>query len=97
MPSKYKKHEAKDWARQNWHGLCDVIIPSFSSDLKRLNESGIRHDVRPTAIRQGDQEIRVLPLFRREDRQRLPGMRAAGVGEDEPVGDLAGERHHALA
>jgi 4-hydroxy-tetrahydrodipicolinate synthase len=43
---KYKKHEAKDWARQNWHGLCNVIIPSYSSDLKRLNESGIRHDVR---------------------------------------------------
>ena len=46
MPLKYKKHEAKDWARQHWHGLCNVIIPSFSSDLKRLNESGIRHDVR---------------------------------------------------
>jgi dihydrodipicolinate synthase/N-acetylneuraminate lyase len=46
MSLKYKKHEAKDWARQNWHGLCNVIIPSFSADLKRLNESGIRHDVR---------------------------------------------------
>jgi hypothetical protein len=46
MPLKYKKHEAKDWARQNWHGLCNVIVPSYSSDLKRLNESGIRHDVR---------------------------------------------------
>jgi len=46
MPMKYKKHEAKEWARQNWHGLCNVIIPSYSSDLKRLNESGIRHDVR---------------------------------------------------
>jgi hypothetical protein len=43
---KYKKHEAKDWAYQNWHGLCNGIIPSYSSDLKRLNESGIRHDVR---------------------------------------------------
>ena len=46
MPQKYRKSEAKDWARQNWHGLCNVIIPSYSSDLKRLNETGIRHDVR---------------------------------------------------
>jgi dihydrodipicolinate synthase/N-acetylneuraminate lyase len=46
MPQKYRKSEAKDWARQNWHGLCNVIIPSYSSDLKRLNEAGIRHDVR---------------------------------------------------
>ena len=41
-----RKSEAKEWARQNWHGLCNVIIPSYSSDLKRLNETGIRHDVR---------------------------------------------------
>ena len=46
MPTKYRKSEAKDWTRQNWHGLCNVIIPSYSSDLKRLNEAGIRHDVR---------------------------------------------------
>jgi 4-hydroxy-tetrahydrodipicolinate synthase len=46
MPMKYRKNEAKAWTRQNWHGLCNVIIPSFSADLKRLNEKGIRHDVR---------------------------------------------------
>ena len=27
MPLKYRKNEAKAWARQNWHGLCNVIIP----------------------------------------------------------------------
>jgi 4-hydroxy-tetrahydrodipicolinate synthase len=42
----YRRSEAKAWTRQNWHGLCNVIIPSYSSDLKRLNEKGIRHDVR---------------------------------------------------
>jgi hypothetical protein len=46
MSKKYRKAEAKDWAKQHWHGLCNVIIPSYSTDLKRLNESGIRHDVR---------------------------------------------------
>src|SRR5207302_7258010 len=28
---------------------------------------------------------------------RLPQMRAAAMREDEPVGDLAGQPHHALA
>src|ERR1700745_389250 len=46
MPMKYRKNDAKAWARQHWHGLCNVIIPSYSSDLKRLNEAGIRHGVR---------------------------------------------------
>jgi 4-hydroxy-tetrahydrodipicolinate synthase len=27
-------------------GVCDVIIPSYTADLKGLNEAGIRHDVR---------------------------------------------------
>lgn len=26
--------------------MANVIIPSFSQDLTRLNEKGIRHDVR---------------------------------------------------
>jgi 4-hydroxy-tetrahydrodipicolinate synthase len=43
---KYLKHESKDRAREHWHGLCNVIIPSYSADLKRLNEKAIRHDVR---------------------------------------------------
>jgi dihydrodipicolinate synthase/N-acetylneuraminate lyase len=42
----YTKAEAKDRAYAQWKGVCNVILPSFSSDLKRLNEKGIRHDVR---------------------------------------------------
>ena len=40
------KAKPRSGREQNWHGLCNVIIPSYSSDLKRLNETGIRHDVR---------------------------------------------------
>lgn len=43
---RYRKREAKEWARRNWHGLCNVILPSFSADLRKLNEKAIRHDVR---------------------------------------------------
>lgn len=38
--------EVRDWARQHMKGVANVIIPSFTQDLKGLNEQGIRHDVR---------------------------------------------------
>lgn len=45
MPS-YKKTEAREWARENLRGVANVVIPSYTSDLKALNEAGIRHDIR---------------------------------------------------
>ena len=45
MPS-YRKSEARDWAKQHLLGVANVVIPSFSADLTRLNEKGIRHDIR---------------------------------------------------
>jgi dihydrodipicolinate synthase/N-acetylneuraminate lyase len=42
----YSRSEAKDWAAQHWRGVCNVIMPSYTSDLQRLNERAIRHDVR---------------------------------------------------
>ena len=44
MPA-YKKSDARAWARQHMVGCSAVTIPSYSADLKRLNERGIRHDV----------------------------------------------------
>jgi 4-hydroxy-tetrahydrodipicolinate synthase len=41
----YTKAEARDWAREHLSGVINVIIPSFSGDLRTLNEAGIRHDV----------------------------------------------------
>ena len=45
MPQ-YRKHEARAWGRQNMQGCVNVTIPTFTSDLKRLNEAAIRHDIR---------------------------------------------------
>jgi 4-hydroxy-tetrahydrodipicolinate synthase len=42
----YTKKTARDWAWQNLKGCFNVVIPSYTSDLKGLNEKGIRHDVR---------------------------------------------------
>ena len=36
----------EQWAKENLDGLINVVIPSFTQDLKGLNEKGIRHDVR---------------------------------------------------
>lgn len=43
---------AKQWAREHMKGLENCTIPSFSLDLKQLDEEGIRWDVRQ-AIRHG--------------------------------------------
>ena len=43
---KYSRSEAKEWAAEEWRGVCNVILPSFTDDLRRLNERAIRHDVR---------------------------------------------------
>lgn len=43
---KYKKSEAKEWARTFYKGLAATILPSFTSDRLILDEAGIRHDVR---------------------------------------------------
>lgn len=44
MP-RYKKQDARAWAQQHLVGCSGVTIPSYSADLKRLNEQGIRHDI----------------------------------------------------
>ena len=47
MPQ-YKKADARAWARQHLVGCSAVTIPSYSADLKRLNERGIHHDIERT-------------------------------------------------
>lgn len=45
MP-RYLPSEARDWAREHFRGVVNVIIPSFANDMRSLNETAIRHDVR---------------------------------------------------
>jgi len=42
----YRKNEAREWAREKLRGVANVVIPSYTRDLKTLNEAGIRHDIR---------------------------------------------------
>lgn len=43
--AKYTRNEARGWAKESVVGCSSVTIPSFSGDLKKLNEAGIRHDI----------------------------------------------------
>src|SRR4051794_39789108 len=42
----YTRGEARDWAREHLRGVVNVIIPSFTTDLRAINEAAVRHDVR---------------------------------------------------
>lgn len=46
MVISYRKNEAREWAREHLRGVANVVIPSYTNDLKALNEAGIRHDIR---------------------------------------------------
>src|SRR3954447_13606143 len=41
----YERAEARRWAREHLVGCSAVTSPTFTSDLKELNEAAIRHDV----------------------------------------------------
>jgi len=38
MPS-YANGEQRDWFRNELHGVANVIIPTFTSDLRTINEA----------------------------------------------------------
>ena len=43
--AEYKRHEAREWAREKMQGVANVIQPTFTQDLQKLNEKAIRYDV----------------------------------------------------
>lgn len=43
--AEYRKSEAREWAKQKMRGVANVIHPTFTHDLQRLNEKAIRFDV----------------------------------------------------
>lgn len=48
MSLPYSRSEIKDRSRSEWHGACNVVLPSFTNDFTHLNEAGVRHDIRLT-------------------------------------------------
>jgi dihydrodipicolinate synthase/N-acetylneuraminate lyase len=46
MSLPYSRRDAKDWARAHMRGVCNVVMPTFTGDLRRLNLEAIGHDLR---------------------------------------------------
>lgn len=44
--AEYNLSEVRDWARETLVGAINCTIPSFTNDLRGINEKGIRHDIR---------------------------------------------------
>lgn len=42
----YKKHEAREWAKEKLIGAINCTIPTFTQDLSKINERAIRHDTK---------------------------------------------------
>ena len=49
MPD-YAKNEARAWAREHLVGCSGVTIPSYTADLKALNDRAIAHDIERLTI-----------------------------------------------
>ncbi len=63
--------DRKEWARQNFRGMENFVLPSFTPDQKGLDEEGIRNDVRQ-AVRQGFVSTMPMSLgLSREERRRM--------------------------
>jgi 4-hydroxy-tetrahydrodipicolinate synthase len=44
--AEYRKGEAREWAKDKMRGVANTITPTFTQDLRGVNERAIRHDVR---------------------------------------------------
>ena len=55
------KSERKDWAREHFKGFENIFMPSFTPDLKGLDEAGIRLDVR-RSLAHGCFSVFAVPL-----------------------------------
>lgn len=45
MSLPYTRSETKEWARETLRGVWNVLMPTFTSDVRRLNENAIRFDL----------------------------------------------------
>ncbi len=46
MALPYTRSEVKERARAQWHGACNVTLPSFTTSFDGLNARAIEHDIR---------------------------------------------------
>ena len=92
--------EKKQWARDQLRGLGSLVMPSFTPDFKRLDEEGVRFDIRHR-IRQGfrstmvsatgataEQRKRMMEIVREETRGKMLHSVIVGGAADAAIASL---------
>lgn len=74
---------ARSWAKQHFKGLETILMPSFTPDLKGLDEDGIRHDVRMSK-KHGFFSVFCVPVGLTE----VEAVRMIQIAADEASGEL---------
>jgi 4-hydroxy-tetrahydrodipicolinate synthase len=82
----------KQWAKEHYKGIENLLIPSYSPDFKTIDEEGIRHDVR-NSIRHGFFSAMCIPVGVTLDEHK----QFLQIASDEAkgkilVGDIVGEK-----
>ncbi|WP_442592308.1 dihydrodipicolinate synthase family protein [Parapusillimonas sp. JC17] len=66
-----RESEQKQWAKEHYKGIDNLLLPSYKPNMRELDEDGIRHDVRQS-IRHGFfSTSAVAPLCEPEEYQRV--------------------------
>jgi 4-hydroxy-tetrahydrodipicolinate synthase len=92
--------EKKQWARDQLRGLGSLVMPSFTPDFKRLDEEGVRFDIRHR-MRQGfrstmvsatgataEQRKRMMEIVREETRGKMLHSVIVGGAADAAIASL---------
>jgi 4-hydroxy-tetrahydrodipicolinate synthase len=98
--SRVAESEKKQWAREHLRGLGSLVMPSFSPDFSKLDEEGVRWDVRHR-IRQGfcstmvsasgatpEQRRRMMEIVREETRGKMLHSVIVGGAPDAAIKSL---------
>ncbi|MEE9911583.1 MAG: dihydrodipicolinate synthase family protein [Deltaproteobacteria bacterium] len=56
-----KMSAQKEWAKERYQGMENLLIPSFAPDFRTISEEGIRHDIR-NSIRHGFFSAMSIPV-----------------------------------
>lgn len=72
----------RDWAKEHFRGFENILIPSFTPDLKALDEEGIRLDIRQS-VAHGFFSAFAVPLaLNRDERRAFYRIAADEAGDD---------------
>ncbi len=81
----------RDWAKKDFRGYENILMPSFTPDLASLDEEGIRLDIRQS-IAHGFFSAFLVPLaLNREERQAFYRIAADEAGDDILVSSVVVE------